>query len=287
MILLASILIQMAYAKSEFPVIHRHDPKIISVMVIDTGIGKNDLLKYHVKYDKSDNYNDVIKHGTHVTGIIVFGNKNMGDSSEENQFDISDSVCEEVRISSCKFYIEEERQSNSVKKVVECLEKAKAQNIDVVNMSGGGNDFSMKEYQAIGEFVHNQGMLVVAIGNEKSDLKKHPYYPASYSDMLFWPLTLTVHKDKNVEEKTYELTKIPDVYVVEATDLFGRVLPSSNFFKGAIRENGQNILSTWPNNQFGSMTGSSMAAPAYLHKVLKYNCRRLEGSFFYGIKRDR
>jgi subtilisin family serine protease len=53
--------------------------------------------------------------------------------------------------------------------------------MDFINYSSGGLDFSFDEYYAYKDFVDQGGIVVAAAGNNKADLDRTPYYPASYS----------------------------------------------------------------------------------------------------------
>lgn len=140
------------------------DQEKIKVMVIDSGITplpqfKNFLSKANSKKDLTDTHG----HGTHVTGLILYG-RGLGDR-----------VCKEVVIYSCKaFYPELHTPTN-------CFKAAKNFGIDIVNFSGGGTLVVKEEEKAVSEF---KGIIVAATGNEHSDISKAPFFPASYKEVV-------------------------------------------------------------------------------------------------------
>lgn len=258
----------------------------IKVMVIDTGIGQNNLLNSYVQYDSSDNYEDNLGHGTHVTGIILFGNHNR-----DPKHMILDPVCHDVKIYSCKYVAPKPywgfggEDLLSARLEIECIKRATRMGIDIINFSGGGAAYEQREYDAIKEFTDKGGWFVTAAGNDNSDLATHPYYPASYH--------IGVKELKKVK-KTYENKKngtaiimtgdmevdkfvpIKNMVVVESVEKDGRMARNSNRSPSAVKEIGVDIMSTLPDNKFGPMTGTSMATPAFLHRLLLYHCKKME-----------
>jgi subtilisin family serine protease len=279
---------------ADYPIINSKVPGQFRVMEIDTGISQHHLLKPYVKYDSSYNYQDSIGHGTHVAGIIVYGNQSTisyDRGTPRKTMNVDSPVCKQVKIFSCN-YFDGLGNSNNLNKIVNCVKRAIKDEIDVINFSGGGIDFSIEEYTALKNFLSTGGILVTAIGNERQTLEDHPYYPAGYSSNIPGPLTYeidTVHPNSE-PEITRQLVTVPrlsGIFFVEATDLSGVPLPSSNKSINAIKEVGDDIISTLPNESMGSLTGSSMAAPAFLHKMLKYNCDLTYLRDVYGIERNR
>jgi subtilisin family serine protease len=82
-------------------------------MVIDTGIGPHNKLVQGVQYENSENYVDRIGHGTHVAGIILYGNENL-----------NDPVCNRVKIYSCKYYDPSFQKGENLKASIECIKKS-------------------------------------------------------------------------------------------------------------------------------------------------------------------
>ncbi len=69
-------------------------PGEIRVMIIDSGVGLHSKLNPWVRYDKSNNYVDLDGHGTHVTGIVLYGNLVKRYNFEKAK----DTVCTKVKV---------------------------------------------------------------------------------------------------------------------------------------------------------------------------------------------
>lgn len=261
----------------------------IKVMIIDTGISPHDRLKEYVQYpdspalDPNEDYKDNHGHGTHIAGIVVYGNENK-------TYEISklDPICKRVKIYSCRYYDIHAAEEVNVAKEIACIQRAIDEKMDIINFSGGGTKYFQKEYDVVKTFVNGGGWFIAAAGNEKSDLSKSPYYPASYGIGFKTMQKTTV--DKMVNGKIITLPFVamldkfeilPRVVVVTAMDRFKFPHPLSNRHPAAVKEFGVDILSTLPNNQYGYMTGTSQATPAFLHHLLQYKCKKLEEQNVY------
>lgn len=138
--------------------------KTIKVMIIDTGIAPNDQIEpYLAPSNDKEDLKDKHGHGTHVTGLILYGSK------------LDDALCDQIEIHSCKFF------EPSLHTVKACVKKASELGIDIINFSGGGKDFDSEEAEEIKKF---KGIFITAAGNSEafkaaSDISKKPYYPAS------------------------------------------------------------------------------------------------------------
>lgn len=137
------------------------EPKVINVLIVDTGIARHGLLK-NVVYNSSDDYVDINGHGTHIAGLIQLGK------------DLNDSLCPEIRLRSCKYY----DYTAGIDSFSKCIQKGVDTNVDYLNVSGGGSGFDANEYKAFKAF---KGLAYVAAGNNGVILdNKKVYYPASY-----------------------------------------------------------------------------------------------------------
>jgi hypothetical protein len=122
------------------------------------------------------------------------------------------------------------------------------------------------------EFTQNGGTVVTVAGNERSDLSEHQFYPGSYAyDFGF---TKYQKKMKTKDGKPV-YTTLKSLYVVQNEARDTTMAPTSNTYPFAYKELGVDILSTLPNGQYGYMTGTSQAAPAFLHIILKQKCKEL------------
>lgn len=116
---------------------------------------------------------------------------------------------------------------------IEAIEYAKAMGVKVINSSWGGTEYN----PALKESMENSGILFVcAAGNTGSDTAVNPVYPASFG--------------------------LANTVAVAAVNNKGNLAPYSNYGPNInIVAPGSNILSTLPENNYGIMSGTSMAAP--------------------------
>jgi len=226
-------------------------PKEIKVLVVDTGIGSHYALKDYVQYEQNDDYVDSIGHGTHVTGIIIYGNDYIKSRVKRDK-PLFSKLCANVKIYSCKYFTGLEKGENAaLNKSNACLERAIREKFDYINYSGGGASFDEKEQKLFEMFGAQGGISVVAAGNDGKSLDKDTYYPASYS--------------RGIKPND-------SIIPVQAITKRGKMYEKSNYAPGLKEEIGVDVYSTLPNNNFGGMTGTSQAAPEYLHKLLLERC---------------
>lgn len=223
----------------------------IWVVVADTGIDyTHKMLIGSTLFDSSRprDYVDLNGHGTHIAGIILYGDQRMSDS---------ETVCPEVKLISCRYY-DLDKFSN-LKYSIDCVRYATRLKADYFNFSSGGDDFSIEEYSVFSDYINSGGTAYVAAGNERSDLTSHSYYPASYA----------------FESGSHGLKILP-INVVMNVDDFGRRASTSNYHPLAIQSQGTEIKSTLPNEKYGYMTGTSQATAMALHIKLMQRCKDLK-----------
>ena len=129
----------------------------------------------------------------------------------------------------------------------------------IINYSGGGSVPSPEEKRAL-QLATDSGILVIAAaGNGRHDSDERGFYPASYN--------------------------LPNLLSIAAVDGQGRLLSSSNFGNKTVHlaAVGEEILSCLPDNQFGSMSGTSQAT-AEVTKVAVNILRQTK--FFHHQKRS-
>lgn len=150
-------------------------------------------------------------------------------------------TCKEVELISCRYY---SPGSNSLLASIDCFKRALHTNVYVINYSSSGFAFSIDEYKVLKAVSDIGTKIVVSAGNDNIDLTSEvDVYPAKYQDI------------ENL------------VVVGNSTD------KSSNYgLSGMVWENGTNIFSTFPNNRFGKMTGTSQSTAIYTNKLLKKKC---------------
>lgn len=202
-------------------------------MVIDTGVSLSHMeIKQHVnpKLQGTSDYIDLHSHGTHIAGILL------------------KDVCPEVELISCKYFVDDDENAEKrIAKTVYCFMEAKRLNVDLVNYSSSGPSKYEAEYLIIRQLIQSGTKVVVASGNNFSNLKYHPVYPASYN--------------------------IKGLIVVGNLNPDGSRNILSNYgLKDMSWEIGTNILSTLPKGRYGYMTGSSQATAIKSNKLIKDMC---------------
>jgi subtilisin family serine protease len=224
--------------------------KKIKVMVIDTGIVPHELIVPYLEPKWVSNIVDyrfkvttdsAESHGTHIAGVILFGDLENG----------PEPVCGEVELHSCNYYNGADNVTDSIK----CMNRALELKVDFVNYSSGGTTKYPDELAVIQKLSRNGIKIIVAAGNERSQLSKHPYYPASYA----------------LEDLT-----IQNLIAVGNIDTWGNKVNSSNFTGGIVVDYGDKITSTYGFNHFVKMTGTSQATAMYTHRLLLRKCKQIQ-----------
>lgn len=192
--------------------------------VIDDLYGYNAILN-------SGNPNDDNGHGSHVAGTIgATGNNGVGVVG----------VNWNVKLMGLKFL--DSKGSGNLASAIKAIDymiamKQRGVNIRVSNNSWGGGGYSQPLYEAIARARDAGILFVAAAGNEGKDIDAVPSYPASYD--------------------------LENIISVGAFDKFGNLATFSNYGPGRVHIGapGVNILSTVLNAGYGSLSGTSMAAP--------------------------
>jgi len=211
----------------------------IKIAVIDTGFDFN--YPRHVKLCQAghkDFTNTTVQdfngHGTHISGLIA---------------DYSGNV--DYCIVILKYYLFGATGKENLRRSIEALEYALYQNVNVINYSGGGNGVSDKECGLVKLALDKGIHLVMAAGNEYSDLYREPYYPAMCDSRII---------------------------VVGSVDITGKRVVSSNYGKAVdFTEMGLEVKSILPYNKTGHLTGTSQATAIRTGKLVKelYNCKKI------------
>lgn len=215
----------------------------VIVAVVDTGVdyhhedlsaniyrdGGGNVIGYDYANNDSDPADDN-GHGTHVSGIIgAVGNNGIGVTG----------VCWNVRIMPVKFL--DASGNGSISNAILAIDFARTHGAKIINASWGspGNDYGLQ--LAIGRAKTAGILFVAAAGNYGWDNDQFDFYPASYRNLP---------DDSNV-------------VAVAATNDTDTLAYFSNFGarKVDIAAPGQDILSTLPGNTYGTLSGTSMAAP--------------------------
>lgn len=195
--------------------------KGIKVAVIDSGAGFHSDLnvaggKSFVSYTTS--FLDDNGHGTHVSGIIAAKNNDFG----------TVGIAPDAKIYALKALDSTGHGYNS--DIIAAIDWAIANQMDVINMSLGGSDYSSAFEAAITK-AYNSGIIIVAsAGNDASTVE----YPAKYSNAI------AVSATDQTNHLAYFSNTGPEIEVAAP---------------------GVDITSLYKNNEYATMDGTSMASP--------------------------
>jgi subtilisin family serine protease len=168
-------------------------------------------------------------HGTHIAGTIgAVGNNGIGIAG----------LNWVVRMMACKFIGAD--GSGSVADAIECLQYVQQMRSRGVNVLATNNSYGMSDYsQALADAIDAQRdiLFITAAGNSSQNVDRSPAYPAGYF--------------------------LPNILAVEATDSFDQLAYFSNYGVQTVLVGapGVDILSTLRNDNYGLMSGTSMATP--------------------------
>lgn len=173
-------------------------------------------------------------HGTHVAGIIgATGGNGKGISG----------VAQHVSMLACKFI--SRAGSGFVSDAIKCLQylanlKTRPQdpiNLVATNNSWGGGQYSQALFDAIDAHRELGILFIAAAGNDRANNDRVPKYPADYD--------------------------LPNIISVGATNRAGTLAHFTNYGARSVdvAAPGEDILSTYLNNSYRSLSGTSMAAP--------------------------
>lgn len=224
--------VDMIKAKSIWPESKKGEG--IKIAVIDSGCDINhDSIKDNIigvrNFTDEDRKNqniviDRVGHGTHVVGIIA----------AKGQNNTVVGVAPDVGIYVLKAI--DRTGSGKLSWVVNAINYAVKLKVDIISMSLGMSQSNGKLERAIKEAINKDILVVCAAGNDgDGNSESFEYsYPAAYPDVISVGAV-----DKNGVPASFSNSNL-------AIDLLAP---------------GVNILSTFPNNQFAILSGTSMAAP--------------------------
>lgn len=220
--------------------------KKIVVAVIDTGIAdelmqENFLCPDGHKDFTGTSLTDRHSHGSHISGIIDQYAKNKVFTNFPNR-EIHTTVINYCQII-YKYYDPKATNNDNLINTKKALNAAIEAGVDIINYSGGGVEPDSEEKAIIIKALNKGIIIVAAAGNEKSDIDKHPYYPAMH--------------DKRI-------------IVVGNLDHSGNIVSSSNYGESVkYWEPGLNVLSYVSGGYVGYMTGTSQAAAIKTGKIIR------------------
>lgn len=167
-------------------------------------------------------------HGSHVAGIIAATNSQESDIN---------GICKKAKILAIKAL--DQDGIGSVENIIKALEYALLMNANIINLSLSFEDESEAFNHLIVEAGKRNILVTVAAGNSGKNLQKANVYPASLAK------------------------KYPNVISIASSDSQFIVLSSSNYGANTvdIAMPGEEIKSTWLNNGYMKLSGTSMATP--------------------------
>ena len=204
----------------------------VKIAVIDSGCDINhESLKNNIigvrNFTDEDKKNpniviDRVGHGTHVTGIICANGNNMTGVAPDAKIYVLKAI--------------NRTGTGKLSWVINAIKYAIEKRVDIISMSLGLSENSPKLENIIKEAVNNNIAVVCAAGNEGdgNDDSFEYSYPAAYIDVI----SVGAVDKKGVPAKFSNTNACIDL-----------VAP------------GVDIISTYPNNKFASLSGTSMATP--------------------------
>ena len=209
---------------------HQNDViRMVKVAVLDTGIdgAHEDLNQMLDKKDREGK--DPVGHGTHCAGIIA--------AETNNKTGVASPAFYNNLIQVMPVRVLNRLGFGTQAQIIKGMIKAVDDGAGVLSMSLGGFSDTPKQkaYLAAVQYAHDQNAVVVtSAGNSSSSARG--FTPAN----------------------------VPGVICVTALNEKGQLAGFSNYLDGiewGIAAPGVNIMSTYPGNQYKSLSGTSMAAP--------------------------
>ena len=179
-------------------------------------------------YDDNGHY-----HGTHVAGIIgAVGNNSNGVSG----------VAQNVQIMAIKIFRPNGYgYSSDMLEGLDYIAEQKDNGVNIVAINASYGGIGGSDGDSIDKAIENLGqkgiIFCVAAGNDGKDIDSDPVYPASYKDSNIISVAATNQDDNITSFSNYGLNSVD------------------------VAAPGENILSTYPDDSYAYMQGTSMATP--------------------------
>lgn len=201
----------------------------IVVAVIDTGVDSNHpdlagkVISGYNAVNGSTNTTDVNGHGTFVSGIVAASSNNgIGVSGVTGKFDV---VVMPIKV------LNDSTGLILSSYLISAVEYAITMNVDVINMSLGGTNYSTLERNAM-KNAKNAGITLVASSGNNHNTTIN--YPASYEDVI----SVASHTSDGSRSEFSNYNAYVDITAP-----------------------GSNITSTSKNNTYASSNGTSFSSP--------------------------
>ncbi len=241
----------------------------VDVAVLDTGIDKDhpelDVeggVRFFYNWFSDSNYDDDNGHGTHVAGII---------GARDNSTGVV-GVAPHCHLYAVK--VLNSKGSGYMSDIIKGLEwvKERAGTIEVINMSLGGKGFSTAYRTAIANCVKAGIVVVVAAGNESSDVYGVDGVFGTEDDLIpaAYPEAATISSLADSDGKAGgagPATSFGSDDSFASFSNFSRSIPDEIRFVDSpglaidLILPGVDILSTYKNGTYTTMSGTSMASP--------------------------
>lgn len=204
----------------------RNTAEIASNGIDDDGNGYIDDIRGWNFVANNNNPMDDEDHGTHVAGIVLGATQDIFAPT---------IAAAKIKIMPLKFL--DSTGSGATSDAIEAIYYAIANGASVINASWGGGSYSAALQEAIIEAYNNQVTFVAASGNASNNNDSRPTYPANYT--------------------------IGNLISIAATTDLDNMASFSNYGRTSVHlaSPGVGILSTLPNQTYGSASGTSMATP--------------------------
>lgn len=174
-------------------------------------------------------------HGTHVSGIVLGSSIDILRLPSESSQECTGRYLSKIKIMPLKFL--DGNGSGATSNAIQAIYYAVNNGARVLNNSWGGGSYSRALHEAVAYSYTRKSVFVAAAGNAGSDNDSAPMFPSSYD--------------------------VPNVISVAATSSSDYKASFSNFgaFSVHLGSPGVAIYSTIPGDYYGTMSGTSMAAP--------------------------
>jgi subtilisin family serine protease len=193
-------------------------------------------------YDFRDNTGTITPegHATHVAGTIgAVGNNNQGVVGVNWQVSLMSLrfISEATNSGTDADAISAYNYAKQMRDLWVSSSGTKGANVRALNASYGGGGYSQAAADALNAVGQSGILFVAAAGNDGADNDVHPHYPSNYS--------------------------LSNVISVAATNSTDTLAGFSNFGAHSVMLGapGVGILSTFPSNNYGFLSGTSMATP--------------------------
>ncbi|MBW7474088.1 S8 family serine peptidase [Paenibacillus oenotherae] len=198
----------------------------IKVAVLDSGIADHDdlVIQSKVNFTDSTSTSDIYGHGTHVAGIIAAKNNSIG----------TVGAAPDVLLYSAK--VLGDNNYGYYSWFIDGIDWAIDNNMDIINMSLSGESYSSAFEDACDAAYDNGILILAAAGNNSSNTSSDDpdRYPAAFDSVI------AVANATSTDERNSSSNKGPHL------ELTGP---------------GTSVYSTYNNNGYTYMTGTSMATP--------------------------